>query len=373
MVPREDALEVMQFEQETLRAEVRVAREAAEITARLVAQQFEETDRVLNMFQSSNAQRKAVLDAATGIAIISVGLDGVVQLFNTGAENMLGYRADEIVDMSSITSIFPPEELAEYGKKLAQTLGRKVEGSNILFELVKDGQRHEAEWNYMRKDNTRLPVALTITAITNTEGRVMGLLCVAVDLTQRKQWEKEVLEAKEAAEAANRTKSSFLANMSHELRTPLNAVIGYSEILQEEAEESGVQKFIPDLQKINAAGKHLLSLINDILDLSKIEAGRVELFLESFSLANVIQEVVSTVQPLVAKNANELVVEMEGGDPGSVHSDITRIRQVMFNLLSNASKFTEKGKIFLKVGRVMDRGSEKIRIAVRDTGVLAEP
>jgi signal transduction histidine kinase len=156
--------------------------------------------------------------------------------------------------------------------------------------------------------------------------------------------------ARKEAEAANQTKSAFLANMSHELRTPLNAIIGYSEMLQEEAEDLGQEDFTPDLQKINAAGKHLLALINDILDLSKIEAGRMDLYLETFNLASMLDDVATTVQPLVEKNANTLVLQYDDA-LDSMRADLTKVRQALFNLLSNACKFTRQGTLSLTVGR----------------------
>ena len=132
--------------------------------------------------------------------------------------------------------------------------------------------------------------------------------------------------------------------MSHELRTPMNAIIGYSEMLQEEAEDLGQQGFIPDLQKIHGAGKHLLGLINDILDLSKVEAGKMTLFLEEFDVARLVNEVSATVQPLVTKNGNKLEVNCPA-NIGAMRADVTKVRQTLFNLLSNANKFTEKGVI----------------------------
>jgi signal transduction histidine kinase len=149
---------------------------------------------------------------------------------------------------------------------------------------------------------------------------------------------------------ASRHKSQFLANMSHELRTPLNAIIGYSEMLQEEAEDSGEEAYLPDLQKINVAGRHLLGLINDILDLSKIEAGRMDLDLETFEIGQLVRDVASIVRPLVEKNANELVVSCSD-DLGTMTADQTKLRQTLFNLLSNAAKFTEHGTISLTVRR----------------------
>src|SRR4030095_11442372 len=160
----------------------------------------------------------------------------------------------------------------------------------------------------------------------------------------------ELAEAKIAADKANTAKSSFLANMSHELRTPMNAIIGYSEMLQEEAEDLGQRGFIPDLQKIHGAGKHLLGLINDILDLSKVEAGKMTLYLEEFDVAKLVEEVAATVQPLVARNANRLELRCPA-NVGMMRADVTKVRQTLFNLLSNASKFTERGTITLSVGR----------------------
>ncbi len=156
--------------------------------------------------------------------------------------------------------------------------------------------------------------------------------------------------ARAHADSANQSKSQFLANMSHELRTPLNAIIGYSEMLQEEAEDLGTPEIKPDLQKINGAGKHLLGLINDILDLSKIEAGKMTLYLETFDVRVVLDEVAAMVQPLITKNGNQLTLEV-ALEIGSMRADVTKVRQTLFNLLSNASKFTDKGAITLRARR----------------------
>jgi signal transduction histidine kinase len=157
----------------------------------------------------------------------------------------------------------------------------------------------------------------------------------------------ELQEKTHQLEVASQHKSQFLANMSHELRTPLNAIIGYSEMLQEEAEDLDAQTFLPDLQRINSAGKHLLGLINDILDLSKIEAGRMDLFLEEFDVGQLVQDVQAIVQPLIEKNGNTLVVSCSA-DLGTMHADLTKVRQTLFNLLSNAAKFTDHGTITLR-------------------------
>src|SRR5215216_461624 len=153
--------------------------------------------------------------------------------------------------------------------------------------------------------------------------------------------------------------------MSHELRTPLNAIIGYSEMLQEEAEDLDQESLIPDLQRINAAGKHLLGLINDILDLSKIEAGRMDLFLETFEISTLVRDVAGIAQPLVEKNGNSLFVSCPD-DLGSMHADQTKVRQALFNLLSNAAKFTDHGTVTLTVRREAD---DWLTFAVSDTGI----
>ena len=187
-----------------------------------------------------------------------------------------------------------------------------------------------------------------------------------VEIVNRKRTQEELLGAKRAAEDASRAKSSFLANMSHELRTPLNAIIGYSEMIEEEIQDTGHIQNIEDVRKIEAAGKHLLALINDVLDLSKIEAGKMGLHLETFEVASLVQEMVSTLEPTVAKNANRLDLQL-AGDLGTMRSDVTKVRQILTNLLSNASKFTDHGTITLTAQRSEDQ--KWILFSVRDTGI----
>jgi len=195
------------------------------------------------------------------------------------------------------------------------------------------------------------------------------LLVLAMeDVTDRRRAEAEVAKAKDAAETANRTKSLFLANMSHELRTPLNAIVGYSEMLQEEAVERQLQDFGADLQKISISGRHLLGLINDILDLSKIEAGKMELSLETFDIATLIAEVASTIGMQAAKNGNTLEIS-HAPDIGVMRGDLSKVRQGLFNLVSNAAKFTHDGQIKVLAEREEMDGREWIWFRVLDTGI----
>ncbi len=200
---------------------------------------------------------------------------------------------------------------------------------------------------------------------------LVGLARQAAIAIQNARLFEESSQAREAAEAANRTKSTFLANMSHELRTPLNAIIGYSEMLMEEAQDGGHDHMMPDLQKINVAGKHLLDLINAILDLSKIEAGKMDLYLETFDVAKMVNDVVAVIQPLVAQNDNTLEVDI-AENIGTMRADLTKVRQSLFNLLSNATKFTQKGTITLTV---MTRGgmTDGARPTGNSTSVVGGP
>jgi PAS domain S-box-containing protein len=220
--------------------------------------------------------------------------------------------------------------------------------------------------------------------LKDQRGKIVGLIGIGRDITERKQAEEQVRlqlsviaeqnleleKARDQAMEANKTKSAFLASMSHELRTPLNAIIGYSEMICEEMSDDGETRYRSDLDRIHMAGKNLLELINEVLDLSKIEAGKMELYVEEFQLSGLIDEVVSTVQPLMEKNENILLVNV-AKEVTTVRLDLTKIRQILFNLISNASKFTQHGKITLGAYAVPADGTEgeKIVLKVSDTGI----
>ena len=195
-----------------------------------------------------------------------------------------------------------------------------------------------------------------------------GFTVVYVDITELRRRQEELEVARDEAQRATQVKSEFLANMSHELRTPLNAIIGYAQILQEDAEDTGQTDALPDLKKIESAGNHLLGLINGILDLSKIEAGRMEVYKERFGIGALVGDVAALIRPLAAKNGNSFVVQCPE-EIGTIETDVTKVKQALLNLLSNACKFTEKGTVTLDVGR-RGRGAERqLVMAVSDTGI----
>ncbi len=298
-------------------------------------------NRVANALVVASAARQAILDNAVD-GIFTFNEHGTIRSFNRAAERIFGYASDEIVGRSVDLLVAD----GEGGQALTSSGRREV-----------TGRRH---------DGAIFPMDLGIGEVRQDGNRL--LIGMARDITDRKRAEEELLGAKEAAEGANRAKSTFLANMSHELRTPLNAIIGYSEMLAEEARDSGNDEYVPDLEKIQRAGSHLLGLINTVLDLSKIEAGKMDLYLETFELPAMLRDVTATIQPLIQQKGNTLAVEAPD-DLGEMHADVTKVRQTLFNLLSNASKFTENGTITLRVARETVDDVPWIVFAVTDTGI----
>ena len=197
-----------------------------------------------------------------------------------------------------------------------------------------------------------------------------GVVATYADITELKQREEELEKAMQQAETANRAKSAFLANMSHQLRTPLNAIIGYSEMLHESAEDEGLAHLTDDLNKIKHAGRDLLGLISDILDLSKIEAGKLEVYLENVVLSEMLEEVREIIEPLARRNGNRLEIEC-APDIGELHTDRTKLKQSIINLLSNATKFTSNGMIKLEARRsrhTVSIDSRRSRSAIPEWG-----
>jgi PAS domain S-box-containing protein len=244
-----------------------------------------------------------------------------------------------------------PEELTLNLTKIRQQAYVNPQRQEEFMRAInKSGEVSGFESEVYRADGYVIWISESARAVRDEDGNTLYYEGSIEDISDRKVFESALKLALEAAEAASTAKSAFLANMSHELRTPLNAIIGYSEILQEESEEYGNTEIIPDLDRIRTSGRHLLSLINDILDISKIEAGRMDLYLETFDIAALIEEVASTATPLIEKNGNTLDVS-QISNIGTMQADITKVRQILLNLLSNAAKFTKNGTITLTANR----------------------
>ena len=299
------------------------------------------------LFTAAQEQRQyfAELVSNSPVAIVTLDVNHNVVSANPAFEKLYGFTEAEVAGKDLDQFITTETTRIEAAAYTAQALASRP------VQVI--SQRRRKDGTFVDVEVLGVPVVVG--------GRRLGLMALYHDIT-------DLLRARREAEAANSAKSQFLASMSHELRTPLNAIIGYSEMLQEDAEERGDASAVPDLQKIHAAGKHLLTLINDVLDLSKIEAGKMQLHLETFDVAVLVEQVGATIQPLVERNANRLELRCDAS-VGAMRSDTTRLRQILLNLLSNACKFTDHGRITLEV----DRSGDTLVFRVRDSGIGMTP
>jgi PAS domain S-box-containing protein len=307
-----------------------------------------------------NEERTRLIVESALDAVITMNTQGLITGWNPQAETIFGWSREDAIHRRLAETIIPPQYREAHHQGLQHFLATG-EGP-VLNKRI--------EITALHRDGHEFPVELTISPLRSGETFIFSAFIR--DITKRRRAEEALQTAKEEAEAANQAKSLFLTNMGHELRTPLNHIIGYSEMLHEEAEEAGQEKFVPDLQKIRGAGKDLLGSINAILDISKIEAGRMDVSLETFTIAPMIQDVVTTIKPLVDKNANTLQVHC-ADDLGTMRADLTKVRQALLILLSNACKFTERGTITLGVNRELVDSPAWIRFRVTDTGIGMTP
>ena len=305
-------------------------------------------ERVGTLFLQSDMRQWSIRARRyAGILIIFVLVSGSFAFFvSSKLQGLISkpiLQLEDTMRMVSANKNYAVRAVKSYGDEI----GRLIDGFNTMLSEIQ------------QRD----------TALQSTNGELQTRTQeLEEEIVHRKQTQEELLNAKHAAEEANRAKSTFLANMSHELRTPLNAIIGYSEMLEEESRESGKAENVQDLKKIQAAGKHLLSLINDVLDLSKIEAGKMGLHLETFDVSQVIDEMVTTLQPAAAKNANSIHVQL-AENVRAMRADITKTRQILYNLLSNACKFTDHGRIAVDVDQIKVEERDWIQFRVSDTGI----
>ncbi|HEY7759452.1 MAG TPA: response regulator [Burkholderiales bacterium] len=362
-----------------------------------------ENTRLFNELQSrttelgrSVEQLQALSEVGNAVSS-TLDLETVLTTIVTRANQLAGTQAGLIYDYDDATEEFRPLATSGYADEVVDALrrnplrrGEGVAGQAVarrepvqVPDIAVGGAYESRVRDLMVQWGLRAVLAVPLIR----EDQVLGALTVSrvqpgafppemVDLlaTFASQSALAIQNARlfHQLEIASQHKSTFLANMSHELRTPLNAIIGYSEMLQEDAVDEGADNLVLDLKKVNAAGKHLLELINSILDLSKIEAGRMELQLEEFAIASVVDDIRAVIQPLAERNGNRLEVDCDAAI-GTMRSDLTKVRQVLFNLLSNACKFTEKGTVRLAVAREGTEQDAWLSFVVSDTGIGLTP
>ncbi len=303
-------------------------------------------------------QNQLLLETA-GEGIFGLDAECRTIFINPTASKMLGYSPEELLGTYQ-------HDVTHYAKPD----GSPNPSSDCpVCKAIHNGDTYHIDNEvFWRRDGSPFPVDYIVKPLRQN-GEITGGVVTFNDITERKQAEAVMREAKESAERANYAKSRFLANMSHELRTPLNAIIGYSELLKEDLEEEvNLSDSLTDLDKIHSAGVHLLGLINDVLDISKVEAGKMETYLENIDVSVVVKDIISSLEPLAAQKNNQLCLDLEA-DLGTIHCDLTKLKQMLFNLISNSIKFTQDGRITLKIHTTAQANGQWYQFDVIDTGV----
>lgn len=309
-----------------------------------------------------------VLASASEVAIITTDCDGLITLFNAGAENMLQYRAEEMIGRCTPSVLHCPKEMSERSRALSAELNEPIAGFRVFVRVPELRGMESREWTYVRKDGGRIRVSLVVTVMRDEQGRIIGYLGVAQDITVRVRYEHALIEAKTSAEAANLSKSEFLANMSHEIRTPMNGILGLCYLLEHQPlpEDS-----LTMVRQVHTATQNLLGIINDILDFSKIEARRLELERVPFSMTGLVDQ----LRDLFTASLQGRPVTLDIGPvPSAVQElvgDSLRLSQILTNLLSNAVKFTREGMVSLHISPLARAEDVRqwVRFTVTDTGI----
>jgi PAS domain S-box-containing protein len=329
-----------------------------EVTAR---QEADESLRHVSMLLSN------VLRAASEISVIATDLDGLITVFNAGAERMLGYSASEMVGRSSPMMLHDSAELAARAEELQRQNGAPVVGFRAMMQLSERDGAETREWIYVRKDGSRFPVLLTATAIRDDSGAVLGFLGIGVDISARKRADAILRESMERAEHASVAKSQFVANMSHEIRTPMNAMLGMLELTLRTELSARQRDYVT---KARSAGATLLTLLNDVLDFSKIDAGKLELDIHEFEVDVLLRDLAIVLSGNHVNNQVEVTFDVAPTIPDKLLGDRERIRQVLVNLTGNALKFTQVGNVTLQV-IVLETAPDTIRLrfSVVDSGI----
>ncbi|WP_255722418.1 hybrid sensor histidine kinase/response regulator [Lichenibacterium dinghuense] len=319
-----------------------------------------ERRRAEEALRDSEAKFRALAENIAQLAWMT-GPDGAIDWYNRRWYDFTGTNP-EVMQGWGWKKVHHPDHVDRVVERIAACFAAGTPWEDTFPLRGRDGQYR---WFLSRAEPIHgMPDA------ANPQGRLLGWFGTNTDITELREAEQAAAAARDAAEEANRTKSAFIANMSHELRTPLSAIIGYSEMLQEEMDEGAEPaELTPDMRKIESNARHLLGLINDVLDLSKIESGKMEVFAEEFAVEPTLRDMVSTVEALVARKNNRLELRLEPS-LGAMRTDVTKLRQILLNLLSNAAKFTENGTVTLSATRLPGgAGGDWMVFRVSDTGI----
>ncbi len=342
-------------ENELLRSEVRIAREAGEITADLVARQFEETDRILSLFQAANAQRKAVLDAATQVSIIAAAPNGKITLFNSGAADMLGYKPDEAVGSLTSLDLHPSIEIEDRCREYSLSTGKNVAGIELFAMYALEENPVEREWTYIKKDGSELPVSLSVTPIRGPRGELSGMLFVAMDLTRRKKAERDILEAmKTASKFASIGK--LTAGISHEIGNPLASI---SSLVQEIQEVKSPEFTQEALEIVNRHIERIVRIVRSLSDFTRLYTPE--------KIPSDIRDVLENTLTLTRfdKKFKNIEIIKDIGFTGQVRINPDQIQQVFLNLMLNAlDAMPDGGKLSITV----KDASDSLIIVFSDTG-----
>jgi PAS domain S-box-containing protein len=312
----------------------------------------------------TSAMQEKILSSA-GYAIFANTPDGIFTLFNPAAEKLLGYRSDEMVYKENISIIFDPVSFkAEMKEMIAKNPVEIVDKENPYFTL---DINHEKEWFFIRRDGSKVPVLLKSNTLYDKNNQVLGYLGIALDLSEQKRQQKELMDAKAVAEEASQSKSDFLANMSHEIRTPMNAVLGMLNLLKFTEMTAKQADYVT---KAGGAAEALLGIINDILDFSKIEAGKMSLDIQPFAIEDVLRDIAVILNVSLGDKNLEILFKIDPKVPMSMLGDSLRIKQILLNLASNAVKFTQKGEVALSVFIQHEQSDSLVLgFSVRDSGI----
>ncbi len=314
---------------------------------------------------------QSVIDSATEFSIIATDLEGVIRLFSKGAEKMLGYTGAEFLNTTSTALLHVLEEIDLRAKELSAEFNREITGFEVFVVKAKLGVTETREWTYVHKSGRKIPVRLVVTPVVDASENIIGYLGIANDISDEKQLQKLLIDAKDNAEKVSQAKSNFVANMSHEIRTPMNAVLGMSKLLASTNLNAEQRKYV---EMISISGQSLLGILNDILDFSKIEANRLELSNVEFLLDDLLETLAGMMSVSVAERDIEVAIGVDASVPKNLMGDQLRLQQILTNLIGNAIKFTHQGEVsvFVDTDNRVDAETPnqvRLRFCVRDTGI----